>query len=43
VNSNISNQAVDGRVLPDSCIADRRDTEGVVADEKGMVEEQEMR
>ena len=40
MNSNIFDQAVEGRVLPDSCIADRRETDGVVADEKGMVEEQ---
>jgi hypothetical protein len=40
VNSNISDQAVDGRVPPEGMIADRRETEGVVADEKGMIEEQ---
>jgi len=39
VNSNISDQTVEGRVLPDSCFADRRETDGVEADEKGMVEE----
>jgi len=40
VNSNISDQAVEGRVQPVRCIADRRKREGVEADEKGMVEEQ---
>ena len=40
VNSNISDQAVDGRVPPDRMIADRRETEAVVADEKGMIEKQ---
>jgi len=40
VNSNISEQDVEEQVQPVICIADRKEREGVVADEKGMVEEQ---
>ena len=43
VARNISDQVVEGRVPPDKCIAERRETEGVGGAEEGRVEERKDR